>query len=75
MKYKKELNNFEKACGLEKSQVERIKNVIQQAYDAHWNGEGNVDLINAFVAPHLHTPEEAFWAAQVILTDVFGQAA
>lgn len=74
MKYKKELNDFEKACGLNHSQVQRIKMMLEKAYNQHWHPDGpNIDQINAFIAPFLHTPEEAFYAAQIIMTDMMGQ--
>jgi hypothetical protein len=73
MNYRKELNDFEKALSLDKSQVTRLKNAISKAYDQEWHREGpNVDQINAFVAPYIKTQEEAFYCASVILTDVFG---
>lgn len=73
MKYTKELNDFEKALSLESNQAERLRTVIMEAYDQTWHKDGpNVDQIYASVAPHIHTPEEAFYAASVILTDVFG---
>jgi len=73
MKYIKELNNFEKALGLDKEQVKRLKSGIQKAYDQTWHSEGpNVDQINAVVAPYIKTQEEAFYVAQVVLSDVFG---
>jgi hypothetical protein len=73
MKYTKEANDFSKALGLDSIQVEWIKKVIAQAYNQSWHKDGpNIDQINAFVAPHLKTPEEAFFAAQTIMSDVFG---
>lgn len=73
MQYKKEVNDFEKALGLDKSQVVRLKNAITKAYDQNWHQDGpNIDQINAFIAPYIKSQEEAFYAAQVIVTDVFG---
>lgn len=73
MEYRKELNDFENALALDKSQVIRLKNAIKKAYDQNWHTAGpNVDQINAFVAPYIKTQEEAFYAATVILTDIFG---
>jgi len=75
MKYIKEIKSqkFEEALGLDKSQVKRLKNAISKAYDQNWHLTGpNVDQINAFVAPYIKTQEEAFYAAQVILSDVYG---
>lgn len=72
MNYKKEINDFEKALSLDKSQVIRLKNAIAKGYDQSWHADGpNIDQINAFVAPYIKTQEEAFYAATVILTDVF----
>lgn len=72
MKYTKELNDFEKALSLNNDQVERIKSAIERAYNQEWHEAGpNVDQIYAMVAPVLETPEEAFYAASVILSDVF----
>jgi len=72
MIYRKELNDFDQALKLDKSQVTRLKNAIQKAYDQEWHHDGpNVDQINAFVAPYIKTQEEAFYAATVILSDVF----
>lgn len=75
MIYRKEIqsNDFGKALSLDKAQVVRIKNAIEKAYHQEWHKEGpNVDQINALVAPYIKTQEEAFYAATVILTDVFG---
>jgi hypothetical protein len=73
MKYQSELNDFEHALDLDKSQVKRIKGAISKAYDQNWHTEGpNIDQINAFVAPYIKCQEEAFYAAQVIMSDVFG---
>jgi hypothetical protein len=75
MNYKKEIKSkdFALALSLEKYQVTRIKNAIQKAYDQQWHNDGpNIDQINAIVAPYIKTQEEAFYAATVILTDVFG---
>lgn len=75
MKYRKDLpsQKMEHALGLEKHQVERLKNAIAKAYKEVPTTYGwNVDNINSIVAPYIKTPEEAFYAATVILTDVFG---
>lgn len=73
MIYKKEVNNFEKALSLDKSQVARLKIAIEKAYNQNWHKDGpNVDQINAFVAPHIKTQEEAFYVAVVVLTDLYG---
>lgn len=72
MKYKEKASEIEKALGLEKYQIDRIKNAIVKAYHEVPEEEASVDAINAFVAPYIKTPEEAFYAASVILTDVFG---
>jgi hypothetical protein len=73
MKYRKEVNNFEIALALDRSQVIRLKGAIKKAYDQEWHKEGpNVDQINAFVAPYIKTPEEAFYVATVIVSDVMG---
>lgn len=73
MNYKKEVNDFEKALSLDKVQVKRLKGAIEKAYNQHWHKDGpNVDQINSFVAPYIHTQEEAFYTAQVILSDLFG---
>ncbi len=71
MKYTKELNDFEKALSLNAEQSNRIRNVIQEAYHQEWHIAGpNIDQINNLVAPHLKTPEEAFYAATIIISDV-----
>jgi hypothetical protein len=76
MIYKTEVNDFEKALSLDKSQVTRLKNAIEKAYDQTWHKDGpNVDQINALVAPYIKTQEEAFYVAQVILSDVFSAMA
>ncbi len=75
MKYKKDIlsHEIDKALGLEKSQIVRIKNAIQKAYDEVPTQHGfNVDNINAIVAPYIKTPEEAFYACTIILTDIMG---
>ena len=73
MKYRANIGDFERALGLSGDQVRRLKNAIGKAYNQEWNNEGaNVDQINAIVAPYIKTPEEAFYVASVIFTDVFG---
>lgn len=75
MKYKQGIASMEieKALCLEKSQVVRIKNAIAKAYDNVPDNNGvNIDGINAIVAPYIKTPEEAFYTATVIITDVWG---
>lgn len=75
MHYVKEIKSqrIEDALNLHASQITRIKNAIQEAYNQNWHDDGpNIDQINAFIAPHLLTPEEAFYAATVMTTDVFG---
>jgi hypothetical protein len=73
MNYKKEVNDFEKALSLDKGQALRLKSAIAKAYDQAWHKDGpNVDQINAFVAPHIESQEEAFFVATVIMSDVFG---
>lgn len=71
MKYIKEVNDFEKALSINETQAEFIKSVIQKAYNQECHKDGpNVDQINALVAPHINTPEEAFYAGQIIMLDV-----
>lgn len=72
MIYDKEVNDFELALRLEASQTHKIKAAISKAYNQEWHTDGpNVDQIYASIAPILNTPEEAFYAASVILTDIF----
>jgi len=71
MNYKKEVNDFEKALGLDKSQITRLKNAISKAYDQSWHKDGpNIDQINAFVAPYIKTQEEAFFVATTVVSEV-----
>jgi len=73
MKYIKELDNFEKALSLTGEQEVKIKNAIQEAYNQEWHKLGpNVDQIYSLVAPFIETPEEGFYAASIILSDIFG---
>lgn len=75
MKYIKDIQSkdFAKALSLTNDQVIRIKNAIAKAYNQEWDHEGpNIDQINAIVAPYIKTQEEAFYAATVIFSDVFG---
>jgi hypothetical protein len=75
MKYIKEhpSQEVDRALGLEKHQVTRLKGAIEKAYDQEWHPEGpNIDQMYAVVAPYIKTQEEAFYVATVILTDVFG---
>lgn len=72
MNYIKELNSIEKALSIDESNSIRIKNMIRLSYDQSWHKDGpNVDQITAFIAPHLTTQEEAFYAATILLSDVF----
>lgn len=74
MEYTKEVNNFEKALSLTDAQVNRLKRVIASAYDQNWHRDGpNIDQMNAAVAPHILTQEEAFYVATVMVSDVLGQ--
>lgn len=73
MKYTSEINDFEKALHLDKSQVTRLKTAISKAYDQNWHKQGpNIDQINAFVAPYIKSQEEAFYCALTIMSDVLG---
>lgn len=75
MKYTKEhpSQEIEKALGLDASQLKRLQNAIKKSYDQEWHKEGpNVDQMYAVVAPYIKSQEEAFYVANVILTDVFG---
>jgi hypothetical protein len=72
MKYTSGINDFEKALSLDKKQETRLKNAIQKAYDQVWTDSPNIDEINFIVAPYIKTPEEGFYVASVILSDVFG---
>lgn len=73
MKYTVEANDFEKALGLDKAQETRLKNAIKKSYDQHWHAKGpNVDQIYFAVAPYIKTPEEGFYVATVIVSDVLG---
>jgi hypothetical protein len=72
MNYKKELNDFESALSLTDMQVEKIKTAIETAYKAKWHKDGpNVDQLYALIAPFIETPEEGFYAASTILSDIF----
>jgi hypothetical protein len=73
MKYTKELNDFEKALDLDKKQVKRLQDAISKAYGQEkWHPDGpNIDQINAMVAPYIKSQEEAFYAATVIISDVY----
>lgn len=73
MKYTVEVNNFEKALGLDKAQETRLKNAIKKSYDQNWHELGpNVDQINFALAPYIKTPEEAFYVATIVVSDVMG---
>lgn len=75
MKYQKEINSkeFGEALSLDKAQIKRIKGAIEKAYLQEWHPDGpNIDQINFIVAPYIKTQEEAFYAATIILSDVFG---
>lgn len=72
MNYIKELNDFEKALSLNEDQVKRIKTAILKSYEQNWHTLGpNIDQINNAVAPFILTPEEGFFAASCIMSDVF----
>lgn len=73
MKYRKEIGDFEKALGLDASQVKRLKNAIEKAYDQEWSASGpNVDQINDKIAPYIKTPEEGFYCGVVVTSDIMG---
>lgn len=75
MKYHKEhpSKDVGKALGLDPERIEKLKYWIMKAYDQHWHTHGpNIDQINYAIAPHIQTPEEAFFVAGVIFTDVHG---
>lgn len=74
MEYTKEINDFEKALHLDKSQIKRLKGAIEKAYAQEWHPEGpNIDQMNALVAPYIKTQEEAFYVATVMVTDVLSR--
>ncbi len=70
MKYTAQLNDFEKALSLSDKQVERLNGVIQKAYEQVWTDSPNIDEINFMVAPYIKTPEEGYYVASVIMSDV-----
>jgi hypothetical protein len=71
MKYRKELNDFAKALALDKSQVTRLDNAIQKAYEQEWHKDGpNIDQIYFFMAPYIKTQEEAFYVANTVMANV-----
>lgn len=75
MKYKKDVpsQDIADALSLNKSQVKRLIDAIQKAYDQHWDNRGpNIDQIYAQVAPYIKSEEEAFYVANVVVTDVLG---
>lgn len=77
MRYRKDVKSqeIEKALYLEDSQVVRLKGAIQKAYDlAKCSRDFSIDEINSLVAPYIKTPEETFYVATVIVTDVIGAA-
>jgi len=64
-------HRIEDALVLDEQRVEYLKNLIAKAYDQNWHNDGpNIDQINAYVAPELRTPEEAFYVAVTIISDV-----
>lgn len=76
MKYRQNIpsQDFEQALYLDKNQVTKIKKAIQKAYDSIPERDFNIDEVNAFVAPYIKTPEEAFFAATTIMSDILGAA-
>jgi hypothetical protein len=75
MIYIKEIpsQKFEDALALSDERAKKIRDCIAASYHQSWHKDGpNTDQINAFVAPELRTPEEAFYAATIIASDVFG---
>lgn len=72
MRYIKNAFDLEKALGLSGGQVTRIKQAIAIAYHSLPDKDFSIDEVNDIVAPHLLTPEEAFYAASTIITDVIG---
>jgi len=71
MYYKKKVNDFPKALGLSKDQINRLDNAIAKAYeqDFHKN-EANPDQVNAFVAPYIKSQEEAFYVATTLMMQI-----
>lgn len=50
-----------------------MKDAIQKAYSQNWDAKGpNIDQINNMVAPYIKTPEEAYYVATIIVSDVIG---
>lgn len=76
MKYisKEKSHQIDKALGLTEKEVERLRGVISDAYKSAGSQTQplTVDELNAYCAPHINTPEEAYFVASVILSDVFG---
>lgn len=74
MKYKKELNDFEKALSLDPSKAKFLRTILNKAYDQSWHKDGpNIDQIIAFAAPFISTPEEAFYVSSTIFSDIYGR--
>lgn len=75
MNYKANIpsEDISQALSLTEKQVKTLKTAIENAYVQQWHESGpNVDQIYAFVAPYINSPEEAFYVASVVLTDVLG---
>lgn len=61
--------------GLSQDQVKKVQQSVQKAYDELYaNGKPDFSTHEVFgmIAPVLETPEEAFYAATVVWTDLIG---
>lgn len=75
MKYKKDVpsQDIADALSLTKAQVKRLTDAIQKAYNQNWDSRGpNIDQIYFAMAPYIKSEEEAFYVANVVVTDVMG---
>lgn len=70
MIYIKNKPPFENALCLTAKKSEEIKEAIMKAYNSLPEDDFSIDEINALVAPILRTPEEAFYAASIIMTEI-----
>jgi len=70
MIYIKHSRDFAMSLMLTPDDERRLKSIIAKAYHSIPDRDFSIDEVNALVAPEIRTPEEAYYVAQTIISDI-----
>lgn len=70
MIYIKHSRDFAMSLMLTPDDERRLKSIIAKAYHSIPDRDFSIDEVNALVAPEIGTPEEAYYVAQTIISDI-----